>query len=440
MLHASRPVCAVIETAKMPFSTVETAIDDIRAGRIVIVVDDEDRENEGDFIMAAEMVTPDAMNFMIRYGRGIPCVPATPERLEALRIPMMVKNNTARLGTAMGETVDALNGTTTGISAFDRALTVRVFVDPNAAPEDLARPGHVIPLRATEGGVLKRAGHTEATVDLCRLAGLQPCGVLCEIVGDDGSMARLPELEGLAKEFDLHIITTASLIEYRRRTERLVTRVATTQLPTGRYGDWTVHAYEATVPPFGAMALVKGDVGGSKPVLVRVHSSCVTGDLLDSLKCDCGSQLHLALARIDEAGSGVLIYLEQEGRGIGLINKLRAYQLQEQGADTVQANEMLGFKPDLRDYGIGAQVMTDLGVKKIRFMTNNPMKVAGLEGYGLEIVEWVPITVPPNEHNQRYLKTKAAKMGHVFEPCDLTAEGRASLLPQNAADDGSGAA
>lgn len=405
----------------MGFSSIEAAIEDIRLGKIVIVVDDEDRENEGDFIMAAEKCTPEAMNFIIKYGRGIPCVPATAQRLDELNIPMMVKNNTARLGTAMAETVDALNGTTTGISAFDRALTVRVFVDDKAEPGDLAHPGHIIPLRAVDGGVLKRAGHTEATVDLARLAGLKPCGVLCEIVGEDGTMARMPELEKIAEEHDLKIISVANLIKYRRHTEKLITRAATTKLPTARYGEFMVYAYEASVEPNHVVALVKGDVSDGEPTLVRVHSSCVTGDLLDSLRCDCGSQLQMALAQITEAGRGALIYLEQEGRGIGLINKLRAYELQEHGADTVQANEMLGFKPDLRDYGIGAQVMTDLGLKKIRFMTNNPKKVAGLDGYGLEIVEWVPLQVPANPHNERYLQTKAQKMGHRLDLGDSTA-------------------
>ena len=416
----------------MSVSGIEAAIEDIRRGKIIIVVDDEDRENEGDFIMAAEPCTPEAMNFMIKYGRGVPCVPTTPERLDALQIPMMVKNNTARLGTAMGETVDALHGTTTGISAYDRAKTVQVFVDPNATPSDLARPGHVIPLRAVEGGVLVRAGHTETTVDLARLAGFQPAGVLCEIVGEDGSMARMPELEALARRFDLKIITVADLIAYRRRTERLVTRVATTQLPTRRYGDWTVHAYRASVEPHDVIALVKGDIADGEPTLVRVHSSCVTGDLLDSLRCDCGDQLHLALEKITDAGRGALIYMEQEGRGIGLVNKLRAYELQEKGADTVEANEMLGFKPDLRDYGVGAQVMVDLGLKQLRLMTNNPKKVAGLEGYGLEIVEHISLPVTPNPYNQKYLETKKNKMGHIFNlPADLTAEGKAAMDDEN---------
>ena len=408
----------------MSFSSIEAAIEDIRQGKVVIVADDEDRENEGDFIVAAEACTPEVMNFIIKYGRGIPCVPTTAQRLEELQIPMMVGMNTSRLGTAMTVTVDAIHGTTTGISAYDRAKTVAVFADPNARPDDLARPGHIIPLRAAEGGVLRRAGHTEATVDLCRLAGFQPTGVLCEIVGEDGSMARMPDLEIMARQFDLKLITVADLIAYRRRTERLVTRMAVTNLPTGKYGDFKVYAYESSVEPHHVVAFVKGDVTNDEPVLVRVHSSCVTGDLLDSLKCDCGSQLHLALQKITDEGRGALIYMEQEGRGIGLINKLRAYELQEQGADTVTANEMLGFKPDLRDYGIGAQVMTDLGLKKIRFMTNNPKKVAGLEGYGLEITEWVPISVPSNPHNARYLQTKQEKMGHVFAANDLTPEGK----------------
>ncbi len=403
----------------MSFSSIEEAIEDIRQGKMIIVVDDEDRENEGDFIMAAEKCTPEAMNFMIRHGRGVPCVPTTAKRLNELNLRLMVSDNSARHGTAMTVTVDALHGTTTGISAYDRAKTVQVFVDPNAQPSDLARPGHIIPLRAEEGGVLRRAGHTETTVDLARLAGYYPAGVLCEIVGDSGEMARLPELMNLAKEFDLKIIAVADLIKYRRRTERLVTRVATTRLPTSKYGELLVHAYESNVDPQPVIALVKGDISDGQPTLTRVHSSCVTGDLLDSLRCDCGSQLHLALQMISDEGRGAVIYMEQEGRGIGLINKLRAYELQEKGADTVQANEMLGFKADLRDYGIGAQVMVDLGLKQIRFMTNNPTKVAGLDGYGLEITEWVPLPVAPNPHNLKYLQTKRDKMGHVFAPEDL---------------------
>ncbi|HZP81616.1 MAG TPA: bifunctional 3,4-dihydroxy-2-butanone-4-phosphate synthase/GTP cyclohydrolase II [Chthonomonadaceae bacterium] len=410
----------------MSFSTIEEAIEDIRQGRMVIVVDDEDRENEGDFIIAAEKCTPEAMNLMIKYGSGFVCVPTTAQRLAELEIPMMVERNSSRLGTPMTVTVDARHGTTTGVSAYDRATTAQLFANPNARPADLTRPGHIVPLRADEGGVLKRAGHTEATVDLCRLAGLYPAGVLAEVMNDDGTMARLPDLEKIAARFNLKIVTIADLIKYRRRTERLVTRVATTRLPTGRYGEFTVYAYEASVEPHHVVALVKGDLADGEPALVRVHSSCVTGDLLDSLKCDCGSQLHLALQKITDAGRGALIYLEQEGRGIGLINKLRAYELQEKGADTVQANEMLGFKADLRDYGIGAQVMVDLGLKKIRFMTNNPKKVAGLEGYGLEIVEWVPLPVTPNPHNVKYLQTKATKMGHVFDTEALALAGNAA--------------
>ena len=398
----------------MGFSSIEAAIEDIRQGKIVIVCDDADRENEGDFVFAAEKCAPDAMNFIIKYGRGIPCVATTAARLRELQIPMMVKNNTARHGTAMGEMVDALRGATTGISAYDRALTACIFVDPNAVPDDLARPGHVIPLRAEEGGVLRRAGHTEATVDLARLAGLYPAGVLCEIVGEDGTMARVPELEALAARFDLKMITVADLIKYRRQHERLITRVATAHLPTGKYGDFTVYAYESSVDPRQIMALVKGDVTDGQAALARVHSSCVTGDLLDSLRCDCGDQLHLALQKISDEGRGVLVYLEQEGRGIGLVNKLRAYELQEKGADTVEANEMLGFKPDLRDYGLGAQVLADAGLTKIRLMTNNPKKVVGLDGYGLEIVEEVPLTIASNPHNAKYMQTKADKMGHTF--------------------------
>ncbi len=404
----------------MGFSPIEEAIHAISDGRIVIVVDDEDRENEGDFIMAAEKCTPDAMNFIIKNGRGIPCVPTTAKRLQQLDLPMMVGMNTAKLGTAMTVTVDASHGTTTGISAYDRATTVQVFVNINAKPSDLARPGHIIPLRAEEGGVLRRAGHTEATVDLCTLAGLSPAGVLCEIVSDDGTMARVPELEEIARRHNMPFITIADLIAYRRRTERLINRVATTTLPTARYGEFTVHGYESTVDPNPAIAIVKGDLSGDPPPLVRVHSSCITGDLLSSLRCDCGEQLHLALQKITDEGRGALIYLEQEGRGIGMVNKMRAYALQDQGADTVEANERLGFKADTRDYGIGAQIMLDLGLKKVRFMTNNPSKKAGIDGYGLEIVEWVPLFVKPNPHNKRYFDTKRSKMGHIFPENDYS--------------------
>lgn len=396
----------------MSFDRVEEALDEIRAGRMVLVVDDEDRENEGDFIMAAEKCTSAEMNVMIRRGSGFVCAPMTSRRLDELQIPMMVQANSARLGTAMTVTVDARIGTTTGVSAPDRALTVRALADAGTLPADLTRPGHIVPLRAEDGGVLRRAGHTEATVDLCRMAGLQPVGVLAEVMNPDGTMARLPQLREIAVEMGLRLITIADMIAYRRRTERLVRRVATTSLPTARYGDFLLHAYESDVDPLPIVALVKGDVGDGEPALVRVHSSCVTGDVLASLRCDCGDQLHLALQAIADADRGVLVYLQQEGRGIGTVNKIRAYALQDEGADTVQANEQLGFKPDLRDYGIGAQILADLGLQKVRFMTNNPAKVAGIEGYGLEIVEWIPVSVAPNKHNERYLRTKQEKLGH----------------------------
>ncbi|NLH99457.1 MAG: bifunctional 3,4-dihydroxy-2-butanone-4-phosphate synthase/GTP cyclohydrolase II [Chthonomonadales bacterium] len=399
----------------MSFATIEQAVEELQRGHMIIVVDDEDRENEGDFIVAAEKCTADQMNIMLRLASGFVCAAMPGQRLAELQIPMMVENNTARLGTAMAVSVDAKRGTTTGVSAPDRATTVRVLADPETRPADLTRPGHIVPLRAAEGGVLQRSGHTEAAVDLCRMAGLQPVGVLAEVMNPDGTMARLPELMMIADELGLVIVTIADLIKYRRRTERLVERVATTILPTRRYGNLTVHAYESRVDPFPAIALVTGEVGGPEPTLVRVHSSCVTGDLLESLRCDCGDQLHLALQRIHNEGAGVLVYLQQEGRGIGMINKIRAYALQDHGADTVEANEMLGFKPDLRDYGIGAQILADLGITKIRFMTNNPAKVAALEGYGLEIVEWVPLVVRPNEHNDRYLRTKRERMGHMIQ-------------------------
>jgi 3,4-dihydroxy 2-butanone 4-phosphate synthase/GTP cyclohydrolase II len=404
------------------FATIEEALEELRRGRMIIVVDDEDRENEGDFIVAGEKCTPEQMNTMIRMASGFICAAMPAQRLAELQIPMMVEHNTARLGTAMAVSVDARRGTTTGISAPDRAATVRVLADPNARPSDLTKPGHIVPLRAAEGGVLRRSGHTEAAVDLCRLAGLQPVGVLAEVMNPDGTMARLPELTQIAADLGLKIVTIADLIKHRRRTERLVQRVATTILPTRPYGELTVHAYESAVDPFPAIALVKGNIGGDQPTLVRVHSSCVTGDLLESLRCDCGDQLHLALQRIYNEGAGVLVYLQQEGRGIGMINKIRAYALQDQGADTVEANVQLGFKPDLREYGIGAQILTDLGVSKIRFMTNNPAKVAALQGYGLEIVEWIPLAVRPNPHNDRYLRTKKEKMGHVIRTSDLERE------------------
>ncbi|MER3413441.1 MAG: bifunctional 3,4-dihydroxy-2-butanone-4-phosphate synthase/GTP cyclohydrolase II [Armatimonadota bacterium] len=409
---------------RTPFSTIKEAIEDIRHGRMVIVVDDPDRENEGDLVMAAELVTPEAMNFMLTRGRGIPCVPTTEQRLNELGIPMMVKENTSRLGTAMGETVDAREGTTTGVSAFDRSVTVRLFADDDARPEDFARPGHVIPLRAEAGGVLKRAGHTEATVDLCVLAGLKPVGVLCEILDDDGSMARLPALERLANEHGLKIITIADLIAYRRRTERLIQKVAGPITFPTRHGVFQLIAYESQVDGTPYLALTMGDIADGDPVLVRVHSSCVTGDILDSLRCDCGDQLELALGAIANAKRGCLLYIPHEGRGIGLLNKLKAYELQDQGLDTVEANRALGFKPDLRDYGIGAQVLVDLGIQRMRLMTNNPSKVAGIEGHGLEIVEHVPLLAPPLPERTRYLSAKRDKLGHLIPPAASGDDGR----------------
>lgn len=398
----------------MPFASIPAALEDLKSGNMIIVVDDPDRENEGDLIMPGETCTPEAMNFMIRFGRGVPCIPTTAERLEQLKIPMMTKNNTAKLGTAMGETVDAVHGTTTGVSAYDRAKTVEVFCDEDAVPEDLARPGHIIPLRAEKGGVLRRAGHTEATVDLAVLAGFKPVGVLCEIVGDDGRMAHLEELKVFAKEHKLKMITISDLIAYRRKNEKLVKRAAgPIEFPT-KHGVFTLYAYETTVEPHPYIAIVKGDVCTEEPVLVRVHSSCLTGDILESLRCDCGDQLSMALDKIEEEGRGVVLYIAQEGRGIGLLNKLKAYELQDQGLDTVEANQALGFKADLRDYGLGAQVLADLGIHKMRLMTNNPAKVAGLEGYGLEIVEHVPLIACEATPRQKYLQTKKEKLGHLL--------------------------
>jgi 3,4-dihydroxy 2-butanone 4-phosphate synthase/GTP cyclohydrolase II len=406
---------------KTAFASIEKAIQDIQAGRMVIVVDDPDRENEGDLVMAAERITPEAMNFMIRNGRGIPCIPMTPERLDQLGIPMMTKSNTSRLGTKMGETIDAVLGTTTGVSAFDRAATVSKCCDPKAGPDDFARPGHVIPLMAEPGGVLRRAGHTEATVDLCVLAGLQPVGVLCEILDEDGTMARLPKLEQLAKEYGLSLITISDLIAYRRKTERLIERVAgPIRFPT-KYGDFELYGFESEVDPTPFVALTIGNVSDGEPVLVRMHSSCVTGDVLGSLRCDCGDQLHLALEKIGNEGRGCLVYIAQEGRGIGILNKLRAYELQDSGLDTVEANQALGFKADLRDYGLGAQVLKQLGVQKIRLLTNNPRKLAGLEGHDLEIVEHVPLLPPTTEHNRQYLDTKRKKLGHLLPEGDENA-------------------
>lgn len=396
----------------MPFASIEAALEDLKRGKMVVVVDDPDRENEGDLIMPGETCTPEAMNFMIKYGRGVPCIPTTAARLAELQIPMMTKHNTAKLGTAMGETVDAVHGTTTGVSAHDRARTVAVFCDPNAQPGDLARPGHIIPLRSESGGVLRRAGHTEAAVDLAVLAGFQPVAVLCEIVDDDGEMMRLPELERFAEHHDLKLITIADLITFRRKNEKLIRRVAGPIVFPTRFGEFSLYGYEPTVEAQPYLAIVKGDVCTEEPVLVRMHSSCLTGDLLESLRCDCGDQLRLALTRIEEEGRGVVVYIAQEGRGIGLLNKLRAYELQDKGMDTVEANQALGFKADLRDYGLGAQVLADLGLRRLRLMTNNPAKVAGLMGYGLEIVEHVPLVADTTKHNAAYLRTKREKLGH----------------------------
>ena len=398
----------------MEFASISEALEELKAGRMIIVVDDPDRENEGDLVMPAETCTPEAMNFMIKFGRGVPFIPTTAERLAHLNIPMMTKQNTARHGTAMAETVDALRGATTGVSAFDRALTVKVFVDDNATPEDLGRPGHIIPLKAEAGGVLRRAGHTEAIVDLCTLAGFKPAGVGCEILNEDGSMMRMQDLLQFAEHHGLKLVTIADLIAFRRKHEKLVTRQAgPINFPT-KFGHFSLYVYETSVEPHPYVAIVKGDVCTEDPVLVRIHSSCLTGDLLGSLRCDCGDQLQMALEAIEAAGQGVVLYIAQEGRGIGLVNKLRAYELQDAGMDTVEANVALGFKADLRDYGLGAQVLADLGLRRLRLMTNNPKKVSGIQGYGLEIVEHVPLVAVAVTEREKYLETKRDKMGHML--------------------------
>jgi 3,4-dihydroxy 2-butanone 4-phosphate synthase/GTP cyclohydrolase II len=396
-----------------PFAPIDDAIAAIREGRMIVVVDDEDRENEGDLTMAAAMVTPEAINFMTLRGRGLVCLAMTADQLDRLEVPLEVSDNSSARETAMCVSIDARQGTTTGISAPDRAQTVKVAIDPQSNPRDLTRPGHVFPLRARTGGVLVRTGHTEAAVDLARIAGLPPAGVICEILNDDGTMARVPELAKFAKKHGLPMITIADLIQYRMRTERLVKRAANAALPTA-LGAFRIFAYENQIDNQTHVALVRGEIADGKDVLVRVHSKCLTGDVFHSARCDCGAQLDTAMARIAEEGRGILLYLNQEGRGIGLSNKIRAYELQDQGLDTVEANERLGFKPDQRDYGIGAQILSDLGVKTMRLLTNNPRKFVGLQGYGLSVSEAVPLEIPASDSTRKYLKTKKDKLGHTL--------------------------
>ncbi len=395
------------------FCSVNEAIEEIKNGKVIIVVDDEDRENEGDFICAAEYVTPDIVNFMVTHGRGMLCVALNGKQLDRLNLPLMVESNSALHGTQFTVTVDAIEGTTTGISAADRAHTIKKLIDIKSNADDFAKPGHIFPLRAFEEGVLRRAGHTEAAVDLCKLANLNPAGVLCEILKDNGEMARVPELIEIAKKFNLKIVTVQDLIKYKIKTENLIEKITNIDFPT-YHGDFRLHLYKNLLDKKKQVALIKGSPDPEKPFLVRMHSECLTGDVFHSLRCDCHDQLNQALDLIEQNGSGVLVYMRQEGRGIGLENKIKAYQLQDEGKDTVEANEELGFKADLRDYGIGAQILVDLGIKKIKLLTNNPRKVIGLKGYGLEIVERIPIEIPPNKNNEKYLQTKRDKLGHII--------------------------
>jgi len=398
----------------MPLLTTEEAIKEIRAGRMVILVDDEDRENEGDLTMAAEAVTPEAINFMAKYGRGLICLSMTGEKIDSLNLRLMVEHNTSKYQTGFTVSIEARCGVTTGISAADRATTILTAVADDAEPTDLVRPGHVFPLRGRNGGVIVRAGQTEGSIDLARLAGLKPAGVICEIMDEDGTMARMPALEKFSEKHGIGLCTIADLIEYRMRTESFVKRVAETIIPTSIAGEFKAVVYENVVDDLLHIAMVKGHIDPEKPILVRVHSECLTGDIFASLRCDCGDQLHTAMEMIDQENAGVLLYIRQEGRGIGLVNKIKAYALQDQGLDTVEANERLGFKPDLRNYGIGAQILVDLGVKKMRLLTNNPKKMVGLQGYGLSIVDQMEIETEPNEYNRNYLECKKLKMGHLL--------------------------